>query len=159
MSRGPIIIDTKGMDEILRRFEMYAVDTDRAIERALTTAVRSIAENADEMVPEDEGHLKASQDVVDPHKRGDTYIAEITYGGPSAPYALVQHENEDLWHPPKPPAKRKVGGRSGMGPTAPGDRTNGGPKYLEYPFDRETETWPLGFKDRLVAAGWRLLTE
>ena len=150
----------KGISEVLQRFQMYEVDTDRALRQALNTAIQDIAGNADEMVPRDEGELRASQSIENVKKHGNSYVASISYGGPSAPYALVQHENRDLWHPPKPPGKQKSAGhRQGQGPTAPGNRTVGGPKYLEYPFDRETETWPTGFKERLVAAGWRLLTD
>ena len=146
----------EGIDEVEAELKEMGVSTDRAMLRAVTTALTSIAGNADEMIPEDTGELRASQDIEYPKRRGNTVEGSITYGGPSAPYALIQHENKDLWHPPKPPGKRKSG-RQGTGPTAPGDRTYGGPKYLEYPFDRETETWPEGFKERLIAAGMDLL--
>ena len=157
VDRGPFQIKEEGLDDVIRRLEEYEIDTDRAIRQALQAASQHIASEADEMVPEDEGQLSASQNIENVKKSGDRYVASISYGGPSAPYAIVQHENFDLFHPPKPPGRRKVGGRQGSGPTNPGDRTNGGPKYLEYPFDRETEEWPSGFRDRLINAGWRLL--
>lgn len=135
-----------------------SIDADRAMSMALTTAIADIAGKADEMVPVDTGQLRASQHIEYPGTSGGRTIeATISYGGPSAPYALVQHENPDLWHPPKPPGKRQVGGRQGKGPTEPGDKTSGGPKYLEYPFDQEVQTWPEGFRQRLIAAGMAML--
>jgi hypothetical protein len=155
----PITHSITGIKELETKLNSYAIDAERAITIAFTTAVVDIAGEADTMIPVDEGILRASQDIDFPKLSGRTLEATISYGGPSAPYALVQHENADLWHPPKPPGKRKVGGRSGSGPTEPGNRTFGGPKYLEYPFDRETETWPNGFKQRLIAAGMMILKE
>lgn len=148
-----------GIKDIESKFNAYAIDGQRAMMVALTSAVVDIAGDADTMIPVDEGTLRASQDIDYPKLRGSRMEATISYGGPSAPYALIQHENVDLWHPPKPPGKRKSGGRSGSGPTQPGDTTFGGPKYLEYPFTQETQNWPLGFRDRLIAAGMRLLKE
>ena len=150
--------EIKGIKNIIGEMNRLSIDADRAMSMALTTAVADIAGNADEMVPGDTGQLRASQHIEYPKARGGRTIeASITYGGPSAPYAIVQHENPDLWHPPKPPGKRVVGGKSGQGPTEPGNRTFGGPKYLEHPFDQEVQTWPQGFRDRLIAAGMAML--
>ena len=157
MASGPIRHHMTGIEEVINELNKAKIDAELAMLRAVETAIVHIAGQADEMVPEDENHLKASQDIIRPKRHGDTIEASISYGGPSAPYALVQHENMKLWHPPKPPGKRKSGGRQGSGPTAPGDTTFGGPKYLEYPFDQETQNWPEGFVSRLVAAGMDLL--
>ena len=157
MASGPIRHDLTGIQEVIDELNRAKIDADLAMLKAVETAIVDIAGHADEMVPVDEGPLRASQDIVHPKRHGDTIEASISYGGPSAPYALVQHENMKLWHPPKPPGKRKVGGRQGSGPTEPGDTTFGGPKYLEYPFDQETQNYPEGFVSRLVAAGMDLL--
>jgi len=158
MATAPFSAKITGIKDIIAEMDRLAINADQSMSIALTTAIADIAGNADEMIPVDEGILKASQDIEYPGARGGKRIqASISYGGPSAPYAIIQHENKDLWHPPKPPGKRKVGGRSGSGPTQPGNKTFGGPKYLEYPFDREVETWPAGFRERLIAAGMMLL--
>jgi|TARA_Y100000401_G_scaffold116124_1_gene121201 hypothetical protein len=148
-----------GTQEVLTRLQKLGVETELAIMRAVTSAVSDVAGHADEMVPVDTGQLRASQNIEYPQRSGNRVTASITYGGPSAPYALIQHENPDLWHPPKPPGKRKVGGRSGIGPTEPGNRTYGGPKYLEFPFSQETQTYPEGFKQRLIAGGMSILKQ
>jgi hypothetical protein len=149
----------EGVEEVVRALKDMQVETGIAIERAVTTAITDVAGHADEMVPVDTGALRASQNIDYPTRSGNQVVASISYGGPSAPYALIQHENADLWHPPKPPGKRQVGGRSGVGPTEPGNRTYGGPKYLEFPFAQETQTYPEGFKQRLIAAGMSILRQ
>ena len=52
----------------------------------------------------------------------ETVTGVIGYGGPAAPYALVQHEDSTLSHPPK---------AKGGSPVTPGQGR--GMKYLEYP--------------------------
>lgn len=59
-------------------------------------------------VPVDLGALRASG-YVKRYKDGSDFIVELGFGGPSAPYALIQHENMEFNH------------------------TTGGPKYLERP--------------------------
>ena len=119
MASGPIRHDLTGIQEVFNEFSALKIDAELAMLRAVETAIVDIAGHADEMVPRDEGELRASQDIIRPKRRGDTIEASISYGGPSAQYALVQHENMKLWHPPKPPGKQKSAGhRQGQGPTA-----------------------------------------
>ena len=72
-------------------------------------------------VPVDLGPLRDSGIVLPPNARGEV---ECGFGGPSEPYALVQHENLSFSH------------------------TVGKAKYLEDPFNRMLR----GF-DKRVAAG------
>ena len=81
-----------------------------------------IAARADELVPFDTGALSASQRTSIKGLGGGFIEGEISYGGPAAPYALVQHEDRTLFHPPK---------SEGGSPVAPGQGR--GPKYLEFP--------------------------
>jgi len=113
----------------------------QATAEAITDLTVDVARQADELVPFDTGDLRNSQAVKTPKVGGlvPDLTGEISYGGPSAPYALIQHENESLWHPPKPPGRSKVGGRQGVGPVAPG--SGRGPKYLEYPLKRVAKTF------------------
>ena len=97
----------------------------RAVERGVKLGVGQIlleiGARADELVPFDTGTLSRSQ-TTSVTTRGKTITGEIGYGGPAAPYALVQHEDETLSHPPK---------SKGGSPVAPGQGR--GPKYLEFP--------------------------
>ena len=97
----------------------------RAVERGVKLGVGQIlleiGARADELVPFDTGTLSRSQ-TTSVKTRGKTIIGEISYGGPAAAYALVQHEDATLSHPPK---------SKGGSPVAPGQGR--GPKYLEFP--------------------------
>ena len=97
----------------------------RAVERGVKLGVGQIlleiGARADELVPFDTGALSRSQ-TTSVETVGKNIVGEIGYGGPAAPYALVQHEDLTLSHPPK---------SKGGGPVAPGQGR--GPKYLEYP--------------------------
>lgn len=108
---------------------------------AAKAGVRQLAEDilgeADQLVPFDEGTLAGSR-ALNETKYGDKYTVEVGYGNSSAPYALIQHERLDFYHPPKPPNKSKVGKRSGTGP-GPDPVTGRGPKYLEKPFKKYTQ--------------------
>lgn len=62
-----------------------------------------------DFVPVDTGNLQETGDVEKVRREGKTLVVRLVYGGPSAPYALKQHEDMTLAH------------------------TVGGPKYLERP--------------------------
>lgn len=47
-------------------------------------------------VPEEDGHLRSSGTVEGPKADGTVVLA---FGGPAAPYAIVQHERVDYHHP------------------------------------------------------------
>ena len=62
-------------------------------------AARALREEADEafvmsqsFVPVRTGSLVTSGEVTGPRMSGDKAFVEITYGGPSAPYAFIVHE-------------------------------------------------------------------
>lgn len=68
-------------------------------------------------VPVDLGALRASG-YVEQRQEKDAFIVELGFGGPSAPYALIQHENMQYNH------------------------TTGGPKYLERPVMERANSIP-----------------
>ena len=121
-------VELKGIDDLrkaLNRADAAVID---ATKLAITDVVMEIAEMADDLVPFDTGNLSRSQTIERPGARLE---GSVSYGGTAAPYALIQHEDESLSHPPKPPGRSKVGGRQGSGPVvAPAGR---GAKFLEYP--------------------------
>lgn len=86
------------------------------------------------------GHLKGSV-TLRPGAgaaSGPIISQTVEYGGPTAPYALIQHENEKFFHPAK--------ARGGVGPGIPGqDRAA---KFLEMPARRHQKT----VVPRLIAA-------
>jgi hypothetical protein len=113
------------MSLVTSNFDDEAGRTRRAIERGVRLGVGQIlleiGARADELVPFDTGTLSRSQ-TTSVKETGKTIRGEIGYGGPAAAYALVQHEDLSLSHPPK---------SKGGSPVAPGQGR--GPKYLEFP--------------------------
>lgn len=131
-----IKIDPRAIDEIGRAIDAHTERIEQACQSGLYKLATQIVEESEQLVPRDEGTLARSRTVNE--TRIGQYEVEIGYGGASAPYALIQHERLDFWHPPKPPNKSKVGGRQGTGPGI--DRSTGrGPKYLERPFKKYTK--------------------
>jgi len=139
-----------GIEEVVQKLEAFGVDSSHAAGRAIYSTAQHIANQSQALVPVDTGALRGTMDVTRAKSFTQKDIRSvISYGGPSAPYALEQHENLKLWHPPKPPGRSVVGKRQGSGPKEPGER--GGPKYLEHPFLEETKNWPARFVERLLA--------
>lgn len=55
------------------------------------------------------GNLRASGTVKRPVMFGDIVLVEMGYGGAAKAYAEIQHENEELSHPPKNRRKTSKG--------------------------------------------------
>lgn len=113
------------MSRVIADFDKVARATSLGVKRGVKLGVGQIlleiGARADELVPFDTGTLSRSQSTS-VTTMGETVTGVIAYGGPAAPYALVQHEDETLSHPPK---------SKGGSPVAPGQGR--GPKYLEFP--------------------------
>jgi len=135
----------EGLDDIRRLIRVNDRKVVGATKIAVTEQVVELGRRADELVPFDTGNLMRSQIIKLPTAFGRSIVGSVEYGGTAAPYALVQHEDLELWHPPKPPGKSKVGKRQGTGPVAPGQGR--GPKFLEHPFKRQQKR----FSARLAA--------
>ncbi len=130
-----------GMDDIRRLIRANDRKVIAATRRAVTAEVVELGRRADELIPMDTGNLRNSQILKLPPPLGHSrsIVGSVEYGGTAAPYALKQHEDLELWHPPKPPGKSKVGKRQGTGPVAPGQGR--GPKFLEHPFNKMKKTF------------------
>ena len=78
------------------------------------------------LVPFDKGILRGSAHLKAGGAASKVVMSQtVEYGGPAAPYALIQHENEKFFHPAKsakPP---------GIGTGIPGETRAA--KYLEMP--------------------------
>ena len=100
---------------------------DAKVVKAAGQAVRDVthetALKSRELVPFDTGELSRSRLVEIKGFGTSNPIGEITYGGPAAPYAVVQHENKDFFHP----SKKRGGTSTGEPGVTPGA------KYLEAP--------------------------
>ena len=132
-------VRVEGLADIRRLIRANNRKVIAATRRSVTAEVVELGRRADELVPFDTGNLMRSQVIKLPTPKGHSIVGTVEYGGTAAPYALKQHEDLELWHPPKPPGKSKVGKRQGTGPVAPGQGR--GPKYLEYPFNKMKKTF------------------
>ena len=130
-------VKVTGINELKRLLKTADVKIVGAVAQEMSQITDAIAQESRGLVPFDEGILAGS--VTKTKSYNVVFISQtVAYGGPGAPYALIQHEKEDWWHPPKPPGKSKVGGQSGTGPGIPGQTR--GAKYLEIPAKRHQRT-------------------
>ena len=91
------------------------------------------------LVPFDKGILRGSAHLKAGGAASKVVMSQtVEYGGPAAPYALIQHEDLDYFHP----AKARGGTSTGI----PG--RNRAAKYLEMPAKRHQAT----VVPRLIAA-------
>lgn len=132
----PISVTLDGLDRFIRKFNITATQLLPEMGNAIFDEASEIADRADLLVPYDLGELARSQIVHAPAYQGDRVYVEITYGGPAAPYAEIQHENEEFHHPSL---------ASGLPPN--GTQA----KYLEEPFDEAIENDELG-----TLLAWRI---
>ncbi len=115
-----------GLDGLNAAFEIHREQTVRKLAAGLYQEAEQIMGLAKEKyVPVDLGPLRASGYVELPIIKGDQVSVVLGFGGPSAPYALTQHENMDFNH------------------------TTGGPKYLERPALERAPGIPGRLKARL----------
>jgi len=131
-----VSVKLEGLDRFIRKFNITATQLLPEMGGAIFDEASQIADKADELVPYDSGNLARSQVVHAPAYQGSRVFVEITYGGPAAPYAEIQHEREDFHHPSL---------ASGLPPN--GRQA----KYLEEPFDDAIDADELG---QLLA--WRI---
>jgi len=103
-------------------------------------AQKTMALSKRDYVPVDMGVLRGSGTVKPPKRIGVMGVEIVMgYGGAAKAYAVVQHENLSLSHPPKRP-RRRTGTRSSRRP--------GTARYLAIPM-KERE---LGMEERLAFA-------
>lgn len=110
-------ITFKGLAQLQRKLKRIPVEMQRAAEAGLFEAGSIMLGDAQGRVPVDTGNLRASGFVVTTTlqnlgesarptaeatamvTRTETEVtAVVGFGGPSAPYALVQHERTDFHH-------------------------------------------------------------
>ena len=94
-----------------------------AVNQEIHKAANEILSHSKALVPFHDGILRGSG-ILKQGGAGSTTVTSqsVEFGGPAAPYALVQHENMKFFHPAK--------ARGGVGPGQPPQRSA---KYLEGP--------------------------
>lgn len=92
------IIDLSGDQEFLRKLKSLGDRATTIVSGALLQEAEAIMTESKKQVPVDTGNLRSSGHVTPPEVRGGHVAVTLAYGGPAAPYAIVQHERLDLRH-------------------------------------------------------------
>jgi hypothetical protein len=130
-----------GINELKSLLKTADVKIRMAANQEIHKIATDILNESRALVPFDKGILSGSGHLVAGGGGSKLVMSQtVEYGGPAAPYALIQHENEDYFHPAKsatPP---------GTGPGIPGQTRAA--KYLEMPAKKHQAT----VVPRLIAA-------
>lgn len=99
MASGGSGVSIGGISRVQAQFKLAQSVIDRELPGALYEEGEEImGRSVEEFVPVDLGALRASGHVTQPKSMGDETVVELVYGGPAAPYAVIQHERLDFDH-------------------------------------------------------------
>jgi hypothetical protein len=82
----------RGVDEVCRNLDLYGEKAIQATERGLYEEAEIVMAASKRLVPVDTGTLRSTGHVRRPISGAHGISVTMGYGGPAAPYALVQHE-------------------------------------------------------------------
>lgn len=120
-----VSVTLTGFTELEARLQSLGAQTPQTIATALYEEANAImADSKTNYVPVDLGTLSNSGKVDPPVTEGTGISVTLGFGGPSAPYAIVVHEN---------PRAGQTGGRSPQGKKYLHWARRGEWKYLETP--------------------------
>ena len=146
----------QGDERYMKLVRRYGDKGIEALGRALHQEAEIIMGEAKEkFVPVDTGTLRSTGYVSRIKRRGKAREVELVFGGPSAPYALVVHENP------------RAGRTGGLSPPAPGTgrrtryksfATHGQWRYLATPMKqaRRGMAKRLAMRMRRILKAWRI---
>jgi hypothetical protein len=97
-----VSVDLDGSKTLLKIFERAAGDAEakKALGQAMYGFATKVLNESKKLVPIDTANLRNSGMVSSQRISGDVIEVEISYGGSSAPYAAVIHEDMTLDHSP-----------------------------------------------------------
>ena len=120
-----------GINDLKRVLKEGDIKIRMATNREIHRIATDILNESRALVPFEDGILSGSGHLVAGGGASKLVTTQtVEYGGPAAPYALIQHENEDYFHPAK--------ARGGTGPGIPGQTRAA--KYLEMPAKKHQVT-------------------
>lgn len=91
-------IKWEGEQEMMALLATVTKAGQKGMRTGLYAVASDIMEDAKERAPKDTGDLRGSGYVDRPKTEGGETSVELGFGGPSAPYAVIQHEREDFNH-------------------------------------------------------------
>lgn len=92
------IIDLSGDKEFLRKLRSLGDQATTLVKAALLQEAEAIMTESKQQVPVDTGVLRSTGHVTPPESSRGHVVVTLGYGGPAAPYAIVQHERLDFAH-------------------------------------------------------------
>lgn len=93
-----IVIEVKGADELIKNLFRVMREFPKVAAQALYEEAQVEAAESKRRTPIETGALRASTHVTKPEIDSDGIEVKIKVGGPSAPYALRQHEDLEYHH-------------------------------------------------------------
>ena len=93
-------IDIIGLSSTLRSIGKSRRADGRKVEEGLRKVAKRIYDDSQKLVPEDSGDLKRSGEIFWNRKQGFGAQYHVTYGGVTAPYALIVEVMDHLNHAP-----------------------------------------------------------
>ena len=102
MAASRVSLQIKGVEDIRRLLKANNRKVIRATSRVVFEVANTVKIKAQALVPFDEGilHGTANAQMVSTKATLRDPTAEVTFGGPAAPYALRQHEDRTYRHKP-----------------------------------------------------------
>ena len=132
-------VKLEGINDLKRILKDADIKIRMAANKEIHKIATEILNESRALVPFQDGMLSGSATLRAGGAASRTVMSQtIEFGGPAAPYALVQHENLRFFHPAK--------ARGGSSPGTPGETRAA--KYLEWPAKRKQMT----LVPRLIAA-------
>lgn len=107
-----ITSEIKGIEKAQKKLKILPSTAIQAMKRFLVKESEGIMAQSKDLVPVDEGNLRASGHVQPPKVNRNSVSIEMGYGGPAVDYAVIVHEDLTAHH------------------------TVGMAKYLEVPFNQ-----------------------
>lgn len=91
-------VTISGAPDVMAQLQRVANRVPGAIEQALRVEAEAVMATAKQLVPVEVAALKGSGFVSPAVRDGNVVRVEMAFGGPAAPYAEIQHEDETLNH-------------------------------------------------------------
>lgn len=100
-----LTVEIEGVEGIQRKLEELGAKGPEQVGQALYSVALDIFADSQMFVPVDTGTLKGSGGIEGPYESMGSQEVLIYYGGPAAEYAVMVHEDLDMYHTPPTQAK------------------------------------------------------
>lgn len=98
-TRGGLRVEVRGVDLVKRNMKKFRAEVANfRLGQALFLEGHGIMNKAMRIAPVDMGDLRSTGKVTIPKRRRGQVTVTVEFGGPRAPYAVVQHERLDYRH-------------------------------------------------------------